>query len=177
MHPPSDPAGFADLSLSIVKMLGPGEYAAAAADGPAPGHFGLAVNDYAHSTAPNRRFSDLVTQRLVKAALRRDGAPYDFESLAAIARQCTLQEDNANKVERTVLKAAAAYLLQDRIGETFDAIVTGAAAKGTYVRISQPLVEGRLLRGFEDADVGDTLRVRLVGLDPQQSHIDFERAG
>jgi exoribonuclease-2 len=173
----ADPAGFSDLSLAIVKMLGPGEYAAAAADGPAPGHFGLAVNDYAHSTAPNRRFSDLVTQRLVKAALRRDGAPYDLETLTAIARQCTLQEDNANKVERTVLKAAAAYLLQGRIGQSFEAIVTGASAKGTYVRIAQPLIEGRLVGGFEGADVGDTLRVRLVGLDVQQSHIDFERVG
>jgi exoribonuclease-2 len=158
-------------------MLGPGEYAAAAADGPAPGHFGLAVNDYAHSTAPNRRFSDLVTQRLVKAALRRDGAPYDLETLTAIARQCTLQEDNANKVERTVLKAAAAYLLQGRIGQSFEAIVTGASAKGTYVRIAQPLIEGRLVGGFEGADVGDTLRVRLVGVDVAQSHIDFERVG
>lgn len=173
----ADPAGFADLSLSIVKMLGPGEYAAARSDGPAPGHFGLAVNDYAHSTAPNRRFSDLVTQRLVKAALRRDGPPYDYDTLAAIARQCTLQEDNANKVERTVLKAAAAYLLHDRIGETFPAIVTGAAPKGTYVRIAQPLIEGRLVRGFESADVGDALRVRLVRVDVDQSHIDFERVG
>jgi exoribonuclease-2 len=172
----ADAAGFADLSLSIVKMLGSGEYAAAAAHGPAPGHFGLAVNDYAHSTAPNRRFADLVTQRLTKAALRSGGAPYDFDMLAAIARQCTLQEDNANKVERSVLKAAAAFLLQGRMGETFDAIVTGAAPKGTYVRITRPLIEGRLVRGFEGADVGDTLRVRLVGLDVQQSHIDFERA-
>jgi exoribonuclease-2 len=172
----ADPAGFADLSLSIVKMLGSGEYAAAAAEGPARGHFGLAVADYAHSTAPNRRFSDLVTQRLVKAALRGDAPPYDADALAAVAQHCTAQEDNASKVERTVLKAAAAFLLQDRIGETFEAIVTGAAPKGTFVRIAQPLVEGRLVRGFETADVGDTLRVRLVSVDAGRSFIDFERA-
>lgn len=171
----ADPAGFADLSLAIIKMLGPGEYAAAGPGAPAPGHFGLAVNDYAHSTAPNRRFSDLVTQRLVKAALRRDAPPYATDALGAIARQCTLQEDNANKVERTVLKAAAAFLLHDRIGESFDAIVTGAAPKGTFVRIARPLVEGRLVRGFEGMDVGDALRVRLVAVDAEHSFIDFER--
>jgi exoribonuclease-2 len=171
----ADPDGFADLSLAVVKMLGSGQYAAAAAGAPAQGHFGLAVADYAHSTAPNRRFSDLVTQRQVKAALRGDAPPYDAEALVAIARHCTLQEDNASKVERQVLKAAAAWLLQDRIGETFEALVTGAAPKGTFVRITSPLVEGRLIRGYESADVGDRLRVKLVGLDAGQGHIDFER--
>ena len=171
----ADPDGFSDLSLAVVKMLGSGQYAAAAAGAPALGHFGLAVADYAHSTAPNRRFSDLVTQRQVKAALRGDSPPYDAAALGVIARHCTLQEDNAAKVERQVLKAAAAYLLQDRIGETFDALVTGAAPKGTFVRIAGPMVEGRLVRGFEGADVGDRLRVRLVGVQPQQSYIDFER--
>jgi exoribonuclease-2 len=149
---------------------------AAQPDGQDVGHFGLAAANYAHSTAPNRRYPDLVTQRLVKAALAGQPSPYDFASLQAIARHCTEQENNANAVERQVLKAAATFLLRDRIGDTFDAIVTGAAPKGTFVRIAQPLLEGRLVRGFEDADVGDALRVRLAALDPQQGHIDFERA-
>ena len=172
----ADPEGFADVSLAVVKMLGSGEYAAAAAGAVAAGHFGLAVNDYAHSTAPNRRFPDLVTQRLLKAAVAGAPPPYSAEALAAIASHCTLQEDNANKVERQVLKAAAAWLLHGRIGESFDAIVTGAAPKGTFVRITRPLVEGRVVRGFEGLDVGDGVRVRLVGVDAAQSHIDFERA-
>ena len=172
----ADPAGFGDLSLAVVKMLGSGEYAAVAVGVAGQGHFGLAVNDYAHSTAPNRRFPDLVTQRLLKAALARKASPYSIETLTEIARHCTLQEDNANKVERQVLKAAAAWLLQHRIGETFQAIVTGAAPKGTYVRIARPLVEGRVVRGFEGLDVGDALRVRLVSVDAAQSFIDFERA-
>lgn len=175
----ADPAGFADLSLAVVKMLGAGEYAAApasAAGTAGMGHFGLAVNDYAHSTAPNRRFPDLVTQRLLKAAIAGQPAPYSAEELAAIARHCTLQEDNANKVEREVLKAAGAWLLKDRIGEVFNALVTGAAQKGTFVRITSPMLEGRVVRGFEGLDVGDTLRVRLLALDAAASHIDFERA-
>lgn len=170
----ADPEGFADLSLRVVKMLGAGSYAAAAPGASGAGHFGLAVTDYAHSTAPNRRFPDLVTQRLLKAAAAGDAPPYALPALEAIARHCTLQEDNAAKVERQVLKAAAAFLLHDRIGEAFDAIVTGAAPKGTYVRIAAPLVEGRLVRGTEGADVGDALRVRLVAVDPEQGFIDFE---
>lgn len=181
----ADPAGFADLSLAVVKMLGSGEYAAApaAANGAAGatgtsvlGHFGLAVNDYAHSTAPNRRFPDLVTQRLLKAALAGEAPPYSAEQLSGIASHCTLQEDNASKVERQVLKAAGAWLLQGRIGEVFDAIVTGAAAKGTFVRIGSPLLEGRVVRGFEGLDVGDTVRVRLVAVDAEKCFIDFEQA-
>jgi exoribonuclease-2 len=175
----ADPAGFADLSLAVVKMLGSGEYAAApaAADGGnGLGHFGLAVNDYAHSTAPNRRFPDLVTQRLIKAALAGEASPYSAEQLTGIAKHCTLQEDNASKVERQVLKAAGAYLLHSRIGDVFDAIVTGAAPKGTFVRLSSPLLEGRVVRGFEGLDVGDTTRVRLVAVDAEKSFIDFERA-
>jgi len=172
----ADPAGFADLSLAVVKMLGLGEYAAAPAGAAGLAHFGLAVNDYAHSTAPNRRFPDLVTQRLLKAALAGEAPPYSVAALTEIARHCTVQEDNANKVERQVLKAAGAYLMHERIGETFDAIVTGAAAKGTFVRIGRPLLEGRVVRGFEGLDVGDTLRVRLVAVDPEQSFIDFEHA-
>ena len=175
----ADPAGFADLSLAVVKMLGSGEYAAApaGADGATKlGHFGLAVNDYAHSTAPNRRFPDLVTQRLLKAALAGEAPPYSVEQLTEIAKHCTLQEDNASKVERQVLKAAGAWLLQGRIGDVFDAIVTGATAKGTFVRISRPLLEGRVVRGFDGLDVGDTLRVRLLSVDAEKSFIDFERA-
>jgi exoribonuclease II len=175
----ADPAGFADLSLAVVKMLGSGEYAAAPASangGSGLGHFGLAVNDYAHSTAPNRRFPDLVTQRLLKAALAGKPPPYSAEQLTAIAKHCTLQEDNASKVERQVLKAAGAWLLQGRVGDVFDAIVTGAAAKGVFVRISSPLLEGRVVKGFEGLDVGDHLRVRLLSVNAEKSFIDFERA-
>jgi exoribonuclease II len=175
----ADPAGFADLSLSVVKMLGSGEYAAAPAgksETNGLGHFGLAVNDYAHSTAPNRRFPDLVTQRLLKAAIAGEAPPYSAEQLTEIAKHCTLQEDNASKVERQVLKAAGAWLLQGRVGDVFDAIVTGAAAKGTFVRISSPLLEGRVVRGFEGLDLGDKLRVRLLSVDAEKSFIDFERA-
>ena len=172
----ADPAGFADLSLAVVKMLGSGEYAAAPAGATGLGHFGLAVNDYAHSTAPNRRFPDLVTQRLLKAAIATGPPPYSAEALTLIAQHCTLQEDNASKVERQVLKAAAAWLLEGRIGESFDAIVTGAAPKGTFVRIASPLLEGRVVRGFEGLDVGDPVRVRLVAVDAAKSFIDFERA-
>ena len=177
----ADPAGFADLSLAVVKLLGSGEYAAAPATANGAngasglGHFGLAVNDYAHSTAPNRRFPDLVTQRLLKAAIAGDEPPYSAEQLAQIAQHCTLQEDNASKVERQVLKAAGAYLLHGRIGEEFDALVTGAAPKGTFVRINSPMLEGRVVRGFEGLDVGDRLRVRLVAVDADKSFIDFER--
>lgn len=172
----ADPAGFADLSLAVVKLIGAGGYAAAAAGNGGAGHFGLAVADYAHSTAPNRRYPDLVTQRLVKAALAGAPPPYSPEALARIAAHCTAQEGNANKVEREVLKAAGAFLLQGRIGETFDAVVTGAAPKGTFVRIAGPMLEGRVVRGFEGLDVGDTVRVRLAAVDAPQSHIDFERA-
>ncbi|MES2716869.1 MAG: RNB domain-containing ribonuclease [Pseudomonadota bacterium] len=172
----ADPAGFEDLSLAVVKLLGSGAYAAAPADAPPAGHFGLAVNDYAHSTAPNRRFVDLVTQRMLKATLAGQAAPYSMDELDAIAQQCTVQEDNASTVERRVLKAAAAYLLHDRIGDSFDAIVTGVAPKGTFVRITAPMVEGRIVRGFEGLDVGDALRVKLRSVDVDQRFIDFERA-
>jgi len=171
----AEPGRFEDLSLAVVKLLGSGAYAAAPADAPPAGHFGLAVNDYAHSTAPNRRFVDLVTQRLVKSALAGRAPPYSNEALDAIAQHCTAQEDNASTIERRVLKAAAAYLLQGRIGETFDAIVTGVATKGTFVRIASPLVEGRLVHGAEGLDVGDAVRVRLEGVDIDQRFIDFAR--
>lgn len=169
----AEPANFEDLSLSVVKLLGSGAYAAVSADAPPAGHFGLAVNDYAHSTAPNRRFVDLVTQRLLKATLAARPSPYSIEQLAAIAEHCTTQEDNASTVERRVLKAAAAFLLQDRIGETFDAIVTGVTPKGTFVRITSPLVEGRVVSAFEGLDVGDTVKVALKSVDIGQRFIDF----
>ena len=172
-----DAARFAELSLSIVKLLGSGEYIAAPAGRPADGHFGLAVNDYAHSTAPNRRFPDLVTQRLLKAALAGDRVPYADDELVALARHCTLQEDNAGKVERQVRKSAAALLLAPRIGERFDAIVTGAAPKGTWVRIARPAVEGRVVQGHEGLDVGDRVRVELVEVDAARGFIDFRRSG
>jgi len=172
----ADPARFADLSLAIVKLLGSGEYMVSVPGRSTPGHFGLAVNDYTHSTAPNRRFPDLVTQRLLKAALDGGPMPYGEADLEALAAHCTEQEDNAAKVERQVRKSAAALLLADRIGQRFDALVTGASAKGTWVRINHPNVEGRVVRGFEGLDVGEKVRVSLLGVDATRGHIDFERA-
>ena len=155
----ADPLRFPDLSLTVVKLLGPGEYVVQLPGGSVDGHFGLAVKDYAHSTAPNRRFPDLITQRLLKAALADGGQPYANDELTALARHCTEGEDAAKKVERQVTKAAAAMVLQSRIGEQFDAIVTGASAKGTWVRLLNPPIEGRLASGFEGQDVGQRLRV------------------
>ena len=179
----SDPQRFPDLSLSVVKLLGRGEYVVERPGGNSMGHFGLAVQDYAHSTAPNRRFPDLVAQRLVKVALRSEGPPpnpphppYSDAELDAIAQRCTEREDAANKVERLVRKAAAALLLQSRIGERFDALVTGASEKGTWVRIRRPLVEGRLERGYEGLEVGDRVRVKLIHTDPARGFIDFARS-
>lgn len=172
----ADPARFADLSLSIVKLLGSGQYTVATAAAAAEGHFGLAVNDYTHATAPNRRYPDLVTQRLLKAAIAREPVPYSEAQLAALAEHCTKQEDNAGKVERQVRKSAAAVLLRQRIGQRFAAIVTGANDKGTWVRISQPTAEGRVVQGFEGLDVGDTVEVELVDADVQRGFIDFVRA-
>ncbi|HEY3161255.1 MAG TPA: RNB domain-containing ribonuclease [Vicinamibacterales bacterium] len=176
-----DPQHFPDLSLAVVKLLGRGEYIVEHAGEDATGHFGLAVQDYTHSTAPNRRFPDLVAQRIVKAALNPNPpnpppAPYSDAALQAIAERCTEREDAANKVERLVRKAAAALLLQSRIGERFDAIVTGASEKGTWVRIRKPPVEGRLERGHEGLDVGDHVRVKLVHTDPARGFIDFARS-
>jgi exoribonuclease-2 len=172
----ADPLRFPDLSLSIIKLMGPGEYVADfPGDASPPGHFGLAVKDYTHSTAPNRRYSDIITQRLLKAALAQQAVPYDKDDLAALAKHCTEEEDAAKKVERQVGKSAAAMLLESRIGAQFDAIVTGAADKGTWVRLLDPPVEGRLVRGFEGVDVGLKLRVRLTHTDVEQGFIDFER--
>ena len=172
-----DPARFADVSLAVVKLLGSGAYAVERPGHAAEGHFGLAVKDYAHSTAPNRRFPDLVTQRLVKAALTGRSPPYSPSELEALALHCTNQEDSATKVERQVQKSAAALLLAPRIGKQFDGIVTGASAKGTWVRISSPTVEGRVVRGFEGLDVGDKVRVQLLRADATHGFIDFARAG
>jgi exoribonuclease-2 len=171
----ADPLRFPDLSLTVVKLLGAGEYALERPDREAPGHFGLAVRDYTHATAPNRRFPDLLTQRLVKAALAGAPPPYSYEELEELSRHCTAQEDAANKVERQVAKSAAAMLLAGQAGRTFDGIVTGASAKGTWVRVFRPPVEGRLVRGYEGADVGERIRVRLAGTDVERGFIDFER--
>ena len=171
----ADPDRFPDLSLSVVKLLGKGEYAVERpGEGPA-GHFALAVRDYTHSTAPNRRFPDLITQRLLKTALAGAAPAYAAEELDRLAEHCTRQEDAATKVERQVRKSAAALLLEPRIGEDFDALVTGAAEKGTWVRIRRPAVEGRLVRGTEGLDVGDHVRVTLKGVDVERGFIDFER--
>lgn len=171
----ADPERFADLSLAVIKSLGSGEYLARQPGRGAPGHFGLAVSNYTHSSAPNRRFPDLISQRLVKAVLAGHPPPYPYETLSTLAVHCTEQEDKAAKVERRVAKSAAALLLAGRIGEHFDALVTGAATKGTWVRILKPAVEGRLVRGFEGADIGHRLRVRLERVDVERGFIDFER--
>jgi exoribonuclease-2 len=172
----ADPARVPDLSLSVIKLLGAGEYVLERPGQAAEGHFGLAVRDYTHSTAPNRRFPDLITHRLLKAALAGQASPYPIEELGALARHCTEQEDAATKVERQVRKSAAALLLSSRIGERFDAIVTGASPKGTWVRIDRPAVEGRVVRGFQGLDVGDRARVELVRTDVERGFIDFERS-
>ena len=171
-----DPARFPDLSLSVVKLLGSGEYIVEPPGGSTDGHFGLATRDYSHSTAPNRRFPDLVTGRLLKAAMAGRPAPYANDDLEGLARHCTEQEDNAAKVERQVQKSAAALLLASRIGEQFDAIVTGASEKGTWVRILQPHVEGKVVRGSQRLDVGDHVRVELVDIDVERGFIDFRRS-
>jgi exoribonuclease-2 len=173
----ADPEHFADLSLAVVKLLGAGEYALQVPGHVAEGHFGLAVRDYTHSTAPNRRFPDLIAQRLLKAALAGSPPPYANDELSALARHCTEQENNAEKVERQVRKSAAVLLLEGRIGQRFDAVVTGASDKGTWVRISSPTAEGRVVRGFQGLDVGERVRVELVHTDVARGFIDFAATG
>jgi exoribonuclease-2 len=167
---------YPDLSLSVIKLLGSGEYVLDKPGQAIAGHFGLAVLDYTHSTAPNRRFPDLITQRLLKAAMTKRASPYTDAELQDLAAHCTLQEHNAAKVERAVNKSAAAFLLASRIGAKFDAIVTGASDKGTWVRISSPTTEGRVVKGFEGLDVGDRVRVVLLHTDVARGFIDFARA-
>jgi exoribonuclease-2 len=171
-----NPAQFPELSLAVIKMLGSGEYGVDIPGQHVDGHFGLAVNDYTHSTAPNRRFPDLVTQRMLKAAFASAPPAYSVEDLQAIARHCTEQEDDANKVERQVRKSAAAMLLESQIGRQFDAIVTGASEKGVWVRVNHPVAEGKVMRGERGLDVGDRARVRLMSVDVERGFIDFERA-
>jgi len=171
----ADPMRFPDLSLVVIKLLGSGEYIAESPGGNAPGHFGLAVKDYAHSTAPNRRYPDLLTQRLLKAALEGKPMPYSKDELDILAAHCTEAEDAAKKVERCVEKSAAALLLESRIGERFDSIVTGASEKGTWVRLLAIPVEGKLVEGFEGLDVGEPVRVQLIETNVEQGYIDFKK--
>lgn len=173
----ANPASFPDLSLSVVKLLGRGEYAIELPGQKAEGHFALSVEDYTHSTAPNRRFPDLVTQRLIKAALAGAPVPYSNDELQQLAVHCTAQEDNAAKVERRVRKSAAALLLATRLGEHFDAIVTGASDKGTWVRIADRATEGKLVHGAKGLDVGDRVPVVLLHIDVERGFIDFGREG
>ncbi len=172
----ADPLRFPDLSLVIVKLMGAGEYAVEVPGRESPGHFGLAVRAYTHSTAPNRRYPDLVTQRLLGASLAGAPSPYGADELAELALHCTRQEDASNKVERQIRKSAAALLLEDKIGDRFDAVVTGASEKGTWVRVFRPPVEGKLVRGAHGLRVGDKLHVELVGTDVERGFIDFVRA-
>ncbi len=171
-----DPMRFPDLSLAIVKAMGAGEYVVELPGQEPIGHFGLAVKDYTHSTAPNRRFPDLIAHRLVKAALAGTKSPYDAGELGALADHCTKAEDAANKVERQVRKSAAAYVLKNRIGEKFDGIVTGASEKGTWVRVFHPPVEGKVVHGADSLDIGHRVRVKLVDVDVERGFIDFARA-
>lgn len=172
-----DPDKFPDLSLAIIKLLGRGEYAVQLPSTSVAGHFGLAVNDYMHSTAPNRRFPDVITQRLIKSGLEHRPVPYSDEELQALAEHCTSAEDLAAKVERRVGKSAAALLLAPRTGQRFEAIVTGAAAKGTWARILSPPADGRIVRGFEGLEVGQAVRVRLLSTDVARGFIDFACEG
>jgi exoribonuclease-2 len=169
-----DPDHFPDLSLAVIKLMGPGEYVLIKPNAPSPGHFGLAVRDYTHSTAPNRRFPDVVTQRVFKAWLTKSAAPYSEDDLNAIAQRCTEMEDAARKVEREMQKRIAAVVLHPHIGQTYQAIVTGATDHGTFVRILDPHAEGMVVRGGKGLDVGDRVTVKLVNTDPQRGYIDFE---
>jgi exoribonuclease-2 len=171
----ADPLRFPDLSLNVIKLMGAGEYALEMPGVGASGHFGLAVRDYAHSTAPNRRYPDLITQRLLKAAMADEPVPYSRARLEALAQHCTDMEDAAKKVERQVEKSAAAALLRTRIGETFEAIVTGVADAGVWVRLLEPPVEGKLVEGRRGMQVGDALQVRLLNANVERGFVDFQQ--
>jgi exoribonuclease-2 len=176
VHKKSDPDHFPDVSLAVIKLMGPGEYVLERPGDPEVGHFGLAVQDYTHSTAPNRRFSDMVTQRILKAEISGGRESYSDRELGAIARNCTLKEDAARKVEREMSKRIAAVAMSTRIGETFDGIVTGVTGHGTFVRLLTPHVEGLLAQGAQGLDVGDKVHVKLIRTDTQQGYIDFARS-
>jgi exoribonuclease-2 len=171
----ADPLRFPDLSLAIVKAMGAGEYVVEQPGQTPIGHFGLAVKDYTHSTAPNRRFPDLITHRLIKAALAGEKSPYTADELDELAAHCTEAEDAANKVERQVRKSAAACILESRVGERFDGLVTGASEKGTWVRVFHPPVEGKVVHGGQGLDVGDKVRVKLIDVNVERGYIDFVR--
>ena len=171
----ADPDHYPDVSLSVLKLMGPGEYVASRPGDTGQGHFGLAAQDYTHSTAPNRRFADLVTERLLKALVAKAQPPYTDAELDAIAQNCTLKEDAARKVERAMDKRLAAAALRPRVGQSFDAVVTGVTPKGVFVRIFDPPVEGRVMRGEAGLDVGDRVHVKLLSTDPQRGFIDFAR--
>ena len=172
----ADPDHFADLSLAVIKLIGPGEYVLERAGEASTGHFGLAVQDYTHSTAPNRRFADVVTQRLLKAMLAGQNNPYSDDELSAIAANCTEKGDAARKVEREMSKRLAAVAMQGRVGEVFEAIITGKTDHGTFVRVLQPHIEGMLAQGQQGLDVGDKIRAKLIRTDVQRGYIDFARA-
>ena len=169
----ADPEHFPDLSLSIVKLLGPGEYVVQLPDEEVDGHFGLAVRDYAHSTAPNRRFADIITQRLVKSVLKNQPAPYEAEELISLAKHCNERASAARKVERQMRKVIAASVLSPRIGEEFEAIVTGVKPIGTFARLLNPPADGRIVKGEEGLQVGEKIKVRLIETNPQRGFIDF----
>jgi len=172
----ADPDHFADLSLAVIKLIGPGEYVLERPGDPEQGHFGLAVQDYTHSTAPNRRFADIVTQRLIKTLLAGKPGPYSDDELTAIAANCTQKGDAARKVEREMSKRLAAVAMSHRVGETFDAIVTGVTPSGTFVRVMQPHIEGLLAQGAQGLHIGDKIRAKLTRTDVQRGFIDFVKA-
>jgi exoribonuclease-2 len=171
----ADPIHYADVSLAVVKLMGPGEYVLSRHGDRDQVHFALAAHDYTHFTAPNRRFADTITQRLIKSVLGKQPPPYSDQELDSIARNCTLKEDAARKVERSMNKRIAAVALQHRIGQSFTAVVTGVTPKGVFVRISDPPAEGLLVHGQENVDVGDQIRVKLVSTDVRRGYLDFAK--